>query len=98
MGRLKRMMSELAVSALRMAIQRRISTGRTVHSDRGSRFRSRRFHAELDRNGLVRFHRSSRQKNVLNSPRWATRADLRLAIVTWFEGPITGAGNVSSAC
>tara|TARA_R100000365_G_C2737026_1_gene66195 strand:- start:200 stop:451 length:252 start_codon:yes stop_codon:yes gene_type:complete len=25
------------------------------------------------------------QKNVLNSRRWATRGDLRLAIVTWIE-------------
>ncbi|BAU33465.1 integrase catalytic subunit [Microcella alkaliphila] len=25
------------------------------------------------------------QKNVLNSRNWATRADLRLAIVTWIE-------------
>lgn len=25
------------------------------------------------------------QKNVLNSRRWATRDDLRLAIVTWIE-------------
>jgi transposase InsO family protein len=26
------------------------------------------------------------QKNVLNRRRWATRAELRLAIVTWIEG------------
>ena len=25
------------------------------------------------------------QKNVLDSQRWSTRADLRLAIVTWIE-------------
>ena len=49
----ERMTSELAVSALRMAIQRRNPTGTTVHSDRGSQFRSRRFQAELDRHGLV---------------------------------------------
>ncbi|GAA1700787.1 hypothetical protein GCM10009792_21270 [Microcella alkalica] len=48
-----RMTSELAVSALRMAIQRRNPTGTIVHSDRGSQFRSRRFHEELDRHGLV---------------------------------------------
>lgn len=48
-----RMTSELAVSALRMAIQRRNPSGTTVHSDRGSQFRSRRFQAELDRHGLL---------------------------------------------
>jgi len=26
------------------------------------------------------------QKNVLNRGRWATREDLRLAIITWIEG------------
>tara|TARA_R100000365_G_scaffold2910_1_gene9047 strand:+ start:1072 stop:1620 length:549 start_codon:yes stop_codon:yes gene_type:complete len=41
----ERMTSELAVSALRMAIQRRSPTGTTVHSDRGSQFRSRRVQA-----------------------------------------------------
>ena len=41
----ERMTSELAVSALRMAIQRRSPTGTTVHSYRGSQFRSRRFQA-----------------------------------------------------
>ncbi len=30
------------------------------------------------------------QKNVLDSQRWSTRADLRLAIVTWIEKPTTG--------
>ncbi len=96
----ERMTSELAVSALRMAIQRRSPTGTTVHSDRGSQFRSRRFQAELDRNGLVgsmgrvgaagdnaamESFFALLQKNVLNSRRWVTRDDLRLAIVTWIE-------------
>ncbi|WP_396653680.1 IS3 family transposase [Microbacterium sp. PRF11] len=94
------MTSELAVSALRMAIQRRNPTGTTVHSDKGSQFRSRRFQSELDRNGLVgsmgrvgaagdnaamESFFALLQKNVLNSRRWATRDDLRLAIVTWIE-------------
>jgi transposase InsO family protein len=48
----ERMTSELAVSALRMAI-RRNPTGTTVHRDMGSEFCSRRFQAERDRNGLV---------------------------------------------
>ena len=96
----ERMTSELAVSALRMAIQRRNPTGTTVHSDRGSQFRSRRFQAELDRHGLVgsmgrvgaagdnaamESFFALLQKNVLNSRRWATRDDLRLAIVIWIE-------------
>ncbi len=96
----ERMTSELAVSALRMAIPRRNPTGTTVHSDRGSRFRSRRFQAELDRHGLVgsmgrvgaagdnaamESFFALLQKNVLNSRRWPTRHDLRLAIVTWIE-------------
>ena len=96
----ERMTSELAVSALRMAIQRRNPTGTTVRSDRGSQFRSRRFQAELDRHGLagsmgrvgaagdnaaMESFFALLQKNVLNSRRWATRDDLRLAIVTWIE-------------
>ena len=95
-----RMTSELAVSALRMAIQRRSPTGTTVHSDRGSQFRSRRFQAELDRYGLLgsmgrvgaagdnaamESFFALLQKNVLNSRRWASRDDRRLAIVTWIE-------------
>lgn len=45
--------SELAVAAVRMAIQRRRPVGTTVHSDRGSQFRSRRFVIELHRHGVV---------------------------------------------
>jgi putative transposase len=95
-----RMTSELAVAALRMAIQRRNPVGTVVHSDRGSQFRSRRFQAELDRHGLVgsmgrvgaagdnaamESFFALLQKNVLNSRRWATRQELRLTIVTWIE-------------
>ena len=47
-----RMKSRLAVNALRMAVARRPPTGSTVHTDRGSHFRSRGFVAELARNGL----------------------------------------------
>lgn len=95
-----RMTSELAVAALRMAIQRRNPAGTIVHSDRGSQFRSRRFQAELDRHDLVgsmgrvgaagdnaamESFFALLQKNVFNSRRWATRQELRLAIVTWIE-------------
>jgi transposase InsO family protein len=95
-----RMTADLAVAALRMAIQRRRPAGTTVHSDRGSQFRSRRFVLELHRHGLVgsmgrvgaagdnaamESFFALLQKNVLNTRTWATRLELRLAIVTWIE-------------
>jgi putative transposase len=96
----ERMTSELAVSALRNAIALRSPVNTTVHSDRGSQFRSRAFVGVLKDHGLVgsmgrvasaadnaaieSFH-SLLQKNVLNSRRWETREDLRLEIVTWIE-------------
>lgn len=96
----ERMTADLAVSALRMAIQRRRPAGTTVHSDRGSQFRSRRFVLELNRHGLVgsmgrvgaagdnaamESFFALLQKNVLNARSWPTRLELRLAIVTWIE-------------
>lgn len=95
-----RMTADLAVAALRMAIQRRRPVETTVHSDRGSQFRSRRFVLELHRHGLVgsmgrvgaagdnaamESFFALLQKNVLNTRTWATRLELRLAIVTWIE-------------
>jgi putative transposase len=96
----ERVTSDLAVSALRNAIALRDPVNTTVHSDRGSQFRSRMFVGVLKDHGLVgsmgrvasaadnaaieSFH-SLLQKNVLNSRRWETREDLRLAIVTWIE-------------
>ncbi len=95
-----RMTADLAVAALRMAIQRRRPVGTTVHSDRGSQFRSRRFVLELHRHGLVgsmgrvgaagdnaamESFFALLQKNLLNTRSWATRLELRLAIVTWIE-------------
>ncbi len=95
-----RMTADLAVGALRMAVQRRRPVGTTVHSDRGSQFRSRRFVLELHRAGLtgsmgrvgaagdnaaMESFFSLLQKNVLNARPWPTRLDLRLAIVTWIE-------------
>ena len=74
--------------------------GCILHADRGSQFRSRRFVAALHRHGLIgsmgRVASSADnaamesffalvQKNVLNSRRWTTREQLRLAIFTWIE-------------
>ncbi len=74
--------------------------GCVVHSDRGSQFRSRRFLAELRRhdlagsmgqvasagdNAAMESFFALLQKNVLDRRRWATRQDLRLAIITWIE-------------
>lgn len=96
----ERMTADLAVAALRMAVQRRRPVGTTVHSDRGSQFRSRRFVLELSRNGLtgsmgrvgaagdnaaMESFFSLLQNNVLNTRTWATRDELRLAIVHWIE-------------
>lgn len=70
-----------------------------VHADRGSQFRSRKFRAALRRHGLVgsmgrvasaadnaamESWFSLLQKNVLNRQKtWATRDELRLAIIWW---------------
>jgi transposase InsO family protein len=96
-----RMKASLAVAALRMAIRRRNNpVGTVVHSDRGSQFRSNRYVRVLANNGLVgsmgrvgacadnaamESFFSLLQNNVLDTRRWATREDLRLAIVTWIE-------------
>ena len=95
-----RMKASLAVSALRNAIALRDPAGTIVHSDRGSQFRSKKFIRVLKSNGLVgsmgrvgacgdnaamESFFSLLQKNVLNTQRWQTRDELRLAIVTWIE-------------
>jgi len=74
--------------------------GCVVHTDRGSQFRSRKFVRSLDRHGMVRSMGrvgacgdnaamesffSLLQKNVLDRRSWATREELRIAIVTWIE-------------
>ncbi len=74
--------------------------GTVVHSDRGSQFRSRKFVAALDAakitgsigrvgaagdNAAMESFFALLQKNVLNRKRWATREDLRLAIVGWIK-------------
>jgi len=96
-----RMTAALAVTALRNAVMRRNPTDTViVHSDRGSQFRSRAFVSELHNhqlrgsmgrvaacadNAAMESFFSLLQKNVLDRQRWATRDQLRLAIITWIE-------------
>lgn len=95
-----RMKATLAVSALNNAVALRDPSGTIVHSDRGSQFRSKKFVKALRCNGLVgsmgrvgacgdnaamESFFALLQKNVLDRRRWATREELRLAIVTWIE-------------
>lgn len=94
------MPAALAVNALKSALATRDAPDAIVHSDRGSQFRSRAFvralkDAELrgsmgrvgtcaDNAAMESFF-ALVQKNVLNSQRWKTREELRLAIATWIE-------------
>ncbi|WP_406224164.1 IS3 family transposase [Streptomyces griseus] len=96
-----RMKSRLAVAALDNAVARRDNVaGCIVHSDRGSQFRSRKFVRALARhqlagsigrvgaagdNAAMESFFSLLQKNVLDRRQWATREELRIAIVTWIE-------------
>jgi transposase InsO family protein len=95
-----RMKASLAVAALRNAIIRRDPVDTVVHSDRGSQFRSNTFVRTIKNNGLVgsmgrvgacggnaamESFFALLQKNVLDRQRWATREELRLAIITWIE-------------
>jgi len=96
-----RMKSSLAVKALNNAVMRRGDVaGCVLHTDRGSQFRSRKLRCALDQHGMVgsmgrvgaagdnaamESFFSLLQKNVLNRCAWATRGELRLAIVTWIE-------------
>jgi transposase InsO family protein len=95
-----RMKASLAVSALHNAIATRSPAAAIVHSDRGSQFRSRKFVHALSCNGLrgsmgrvgacgdnaaMESFFALLQRNVLDRQRWSTRAQLRLAIVTWIE-------------
>ncbi|QUL80256.1 IS3 family transposase [Brevibacterium sp. SMBL_HHYL_HB1] len=74
--------------------------GCVVHSDRGSQFRSKKFTRALARRGIVgsmgrvgaagdnaamESFFALLQRNVLDRRRWASREQLRLAIVTWIE-------------
>lgn len=95
-----RMKSTLAVAALNHAVTQRLPVETIVHSDRGSQFRSRKFVHALSHNGLhgsmgrveacgdsaaMESFFALLQRNVLDRKRWSTRAELRLAIVTWIE-------------
>ena len=96
-----RMKSRLAVEALNNAVARRGDVaGCVVHTDRGSQFRSRKFVRALGRHGMagsmgrvgaagdnaaMESFFALLQKNVLDRQTWATREDLRIAIVTWIE-------------
>jgi transposase InsO family protein len=95
-----RMTAQLAVKALRQAVELRGPGATVVHSDRGSQFRAHvyvraladfglrgsmgRVAACADNAAMESFF-SLLQKNVLNSKSWATRDDLHLAIVHWIE-------------
>jgi putative transposase len=74
--------------------------GCVLHTDRGSQFRSRKFVHALNRhtmagsmgrvgaagdNAAMESFFSLLQKNVLDRRTWATRNELRIAIVTWIE-------------
>ena len=74
--------------------------GCIVHSDRGSQFRSRKFVHALNRhqlagsmgrvgsagdNAAMESFFALLQNNVLDRRHWATRQELRIAIVTWIE-------------
>jgi putative transposase len=97
----ERMKARLAVCALDNAAARRGDVaGCILHSDRGSQFRARKLHRSVDRhrmvgsmgrvgtaadNAAMESFFALLQKNVLNRRRWATRDELRIAIVTWIE-------------
>ncbi len=74
--------------------------GCILHSDRGSQFRARKVHRVLRRHGIagsmgnvgtaadnaaMESFFALLQKNVLNTRRWTTRDQLRVAIITWIE-------------
>jgi putative transposase len=96
-----RMKARLAVDAVNSAVARRGDVaGCIVHTDRGSQFLSRKLTRTLNRHGLVgsmgrtgaagdnaamESFFSLLQKNVLDRRVWATREQLRIAIVTWIE-------------
>ena len=95
-----RMKSSLAAAVIRNAIGLRSPAGTICHSDRGSQFRSKKVVRLLKNNGLrgsmgrvaaagdnaaMESFFALLQKNVLNTRRWQTREDLRLAIVVWIE-------------
>ena len=97
----ERMKSRIAVNALNNAVARRDSVaGCILHTDRGSQFRARKLQRALNRhhmvgsmgrvgaagdNAAMESFFSLLQKNVLDRRTWATRDELRIAIVAWIE-------------
>lgn len=99
------MSASLAVSALNTAVARRQLQGDSVdgcivHSDRGSKFRSKKYFKALTRhhltgsmgrvaaagdNAAMESFFSLLQCNVLNTKTWTTREELTIAIITWIE-------------
>jgi len=96
-----RMKARLVVAAIEMAVARRGEVaGCILHSDRGSQFRARKVHRALTGhrmvgsmgqvgsagdNAAMESFFALLQRNVLDRRRWATRDQLRIAIVTWIE-------------
>jgi putative transposase len=95
------MKSRLAVNAVHNAVARRGDVaGCVLHTDRGSQFRSRRFVRALNHhhllgsmgrvgaagdNAAMESFSGLLHNNVLDRRTWATRQQLRTAIVTWIE-------------
>lgn len=95
------MRSELVVDALQMATWRRHpQTGTVVHSDRGSVYTSWVFGHRLRQAGLlgsmgrvassvdnsmIESFWSTMQRELLDTQRWATKAELASAIFEWIE-------------
>jgi putative transposase len=96
-----RMKARLVVAAIEMAAARRGDVaGCILHSDRGSQFRARKVQRALTRhqmvgsmgqvgsagdNAAMESFFALLQRNVLDRHRWATRDELRIAIITWIE-------------
>ena len=94
------MKASLVVAAVSNAITLRALDGTILHADRGSQNRSKKVLRLLTNNGIkgsmgrvgaagdnaaMESFFSLLQKNVLNTKRWETREELRLAIVVWIE-------------
>lgn len=102
-----RMQAGLVVAAVNNAVARRGAVaGCVLHSDRGSQFRARKAQQVLARHGIVgsmgqvgsagdnaamESFFALLQRNVLDRRRWASRDQLRIAIVTWIERTTTAA-------
>lgn len=96
-----RIKARLAVRAIESAVARRGDVaGCIFHTDRGRGFRSRKVNRALGHhrmvgsmgqagtaadNAAMESFYALLQRNVLDRHRWATRAQLRIAIVAWIE-------------